>query len=69
MSRLNYVIDENDIRSQQALDEVTKDAPKAEIVQDMQATLARVLQAQTPPEPDHEGGNTAEGINQETMWK
>ena len=67
--RLNYIIDENDIRSQQALDEVTNDAPKPEVVQDMQQTLAKVLQSQTPPAPDSNGGNTAQGINQESMWK
>lgn len=49
MAHLNYAIDENDIRSQQALDEVSRNAPKPQVVQDMQQTLARVLQSQTPP--------------------
>lgn len=50
MSRLNYVIDINDIESQKALDEAAKDAPNPKIVMDMQETLARVLQSQTPPQ-------------------
>jgi hypothetical protein len=64
---LNYIIDENDIESQKALNDVTKDAPKAEVISDMQATLARVLQSQTPPMT--EGGNTAQAINQSSMWQ
>lgn len=52
MSRLNYVIDVNDLRSQQALDEVCKDAPSPQVVADMQGTLAKVLQSQMPPAPD-----------------
>ena len=64
---LNYIINEDDIESQRALNDVTKDAPKAEVVSDMQATLARVLQSQTPPMA--EGGNTAQGINQNSMWQ
>lgn len=65
---LDYMIDENDIRSQQALDEVTRDAPKPEVVQDMQATLARVLQSQTPPQPSGDPAQTAQGINKSSQW-
>lgn len=64
MAHLNYAIDENDIRSQQALDEVSRNAPKPQVVQDMQQTLARVLQSQTPPAPDPaQAGQTASGAN------
>ena len=66
--KLNYSIDENDIESQRALQQAEADAPKANVVAAMQSTLARVLQSQTPPQPDGQSDPAATAKSVGNQW-
>lgn len=63
MSRLNYVIDENDIQAVKGLDETAKNAPDPEVILDIQGTLAQALQSAQMPQ-----GEAQAPVNASAQW-
>lgn len=63
MSRLNYVIDENDIQTVKGLDETAKNAPDPEVILDIQGTLAQALQLAQMPQ-----GEAQAPANASAQW-
>lgn len=68
MFKLNYRIDPDDVESQRALQQAENESVDPAVVAAMQSTLARVLQSQTPPQPDGKSDPAATAKSVGNQW-